>query len=340
MGYEDRDYFRAKPRFELSRGVGPATLGLIITVVAGFISGLVVSDTIQYVGSLKTASVAEFWAASAVEGRQAWWARKLFVLTASDITPWVQGYSPGYWKAATSWLVAPGIFSAVLDTIFVYFAGKSLEEPLGRRRFLLLFIGACVAANLMAGFSDALIQPGRQQVVIMGCGPGVVACFVGLLWILPNQRSIGGWPLKRVMAVVIGVLLAINVMMALFAGGEIGVSPTQLLWGAAFGAVFMQALKNKGALPKVGVEAADEPWSKRGYLHTYDDEDPAAAKQRDRERKTLEKIEREAARQAEAAAAEKGQLDAILAKISASGITSLTRGEKKFLDSQSKRKKD
>ncbi len=340
MGYEDRDYFRAKPRFELSRAVGAGTLGLIITVVAGFISGLVVSDTIQYAGALKSTGVAEFWAAATVEGRQAWWARKLFVLTASDISPWVQGYSPGYWKVATSWLVAPGIFSAVLDTIFVYFAGKSLEEPLGRRRFLLLFIGACVAANLMAGFSDALVQPGRQQVVIMGCGPGVVACFVGLLWIVPDQRSIGGWPLKRVMAVVIGALLVINVMMALFAAGEIGLSPTQLLWGAAFGAVFMQALKNKGALPSVGVEAADESWSKRGYMHSYDEDDPASAKQRERDSKTAEKLEREAAKRAEAAAAEKARLDATLAKISASGINSLTRAEKKFLDSQSKRKKD
>lgn len=339
MGYEDRDYARPKPRFELSSSVHRGTLALVIIVVAGYISGLVVADTLSFAGSFATQGVQDFWIAAGTEGRQAWWARQIFVLTASDIALWQQGSSFGGWKVFTSWMVAPGLITAVLDVIFVYFVGKSLEEPLGTKRFLLLFVGACVVANLLAAPVDALIQANRAQVVIMGCGPGIVACFTALLWILPDQRSIGGWPLRRVLGTVIGVMLAINVAMALFSTGEIGLSATQLLWGAACGALFMQVLRNAGKLPVAGVTVKGEPWSESGYLHGYNDDDPETARQRERERKELEKREIEAARRTAAQAADQAQLDAILQKISQNGINSLSRSEKKFLDEQSKKKK-
>ncbi|MBX3458953.1 MAG: rhomboid family intramembrane serine protease [Planctomycetes bacterium] len=339
MGYEDRDYFRPKPKFELSSAVSRGTLALIIVVAAGYISGLVIADTLSFAGSFASQGVRDFWAAAATEGRQAWWARQIFVLTASDIALWQQGAQFGGWKVLTSWMVAPGLISAVLDAIFIYFAGKALEEPLGTRRFLLLFVGACVVGNLLAAPADALLQFSRTQVVIMGCGPGIVACFTGLLWILPDQRSLGGWPLRRVIGVVIGVLLAINVAVALFSPGEIGLSATHLIWGAAFGALFMQVLRNAGKLPKVAAAASNEPWSNPGYLNSYSDEDPRAARLRERERKEAAKREAEEAKRRAAQAAEQAQLDAILEKISRTGITSLTRAEKKFLDDQSKRKK-
>jgi membrane associated rhomboid family serine protease len=330
MGYEDRDYFRSKPRFGLSPGMGTATKGLIIVVAAGYLIGLVVANTVSFTDR-------EFWAVASNPETQQYWARMIFVLTAADVAPWVQGYAPGYWKVLASWAVAPGIITAAVDAIMVYIAGKAVEELLGTRRFLYLFIGACLAANLLAGFADPLMLPSRQ-VVIMGAGPGVMACLATLIWIAPNQPSIFNWPLKRVVLIILVAVIGFNLIFPLF-GGEIAQSPTQLLWGAGAGAWYMWFLKTRNMMPKLAVESYEEPWSKRGYLNEYSDDDPAAQKQRDRERKETEKREAEQVKRAAAAQAEQAKLDAILEKISKQGINALSRAERKFLEGQSKRKK-
>jgi membrane associated rhomboid family serine protease len=340
MGYEDRDYIREKPTFGYSFSMGPATKALIAVVVAGYLIGLVVGDTISFVGAFATdAGVRQFWGASGESGTQQFWARQLFVLTAADIAPWANNYAIGHWKILTSWIVAPTIISAVVDAFMVYFAGKWVEQVFGAKRFVMLFIGACMGAALMAGFVDPLLMPGREHIVIMGAGPGIVAAFTVLIWTIPDRPSIFGWPLKKVLIGVMILLVAFNVLVPLASAGDAVLSPTQILWGVGIAALYMYYLKSQKLMPRIPGAPSQEPWSQAGYLHDYKDDDPAAQKQRAKAQKEAERREKaEASKQAEAQA-EQAKLDAILEKISREGMQALSKAEKKFLDQRSKRGK-
>lgn len=331
MGFEDRDYFRARPRFGTTGSLGPAGKGMIIAIVAGYLIGLVVADAISFTD-------AAFWeAVSNPDGRQRL-GHALFVLTARDIAPWQAGYSPGYWKLLTAWLVAPGVIAAAVSAILVYFASTALEEALGWKRFLLLLIGACVCASLLAGLIDPLILPGREQIVIMGSSPGIIACFVAMLWVTPDRPSIFGWRLRRVMGGVLAVVAAFSFLAPVIGGDAYTQSPTQLLWGIAAGAMFMNYLKSTGSLPTAAATARRKSWQS-GYDEVAG-EDAEERKARERERKALEKMQREAQERHAAEEARKARLDAILDKININGMGSLTRAEKRFLEDESKRKQE
>jgi membrane associated rhomboid family serine protease len=331
MGYEDRDYFRAKPSFGLSAATGPATKALIIAVVSGYLIGLLVGNTTAF-------NDPGFWDAAGQPGTQQAAARAIFVLTASDIAPWAAGYSPGYWKLLTGWLVAPTLIGAVIDALLVYFAGRYVEEILGWKRFVSLFIAACVAAGLLAGIVDPLLMGSREQIVIMGSSPGIFACFVSMIWIAPEQRSIFGWPLKKVVLILLAVVVLLNFLFPLLGGAQFALSPTYLMWGIAAGALYMSYLKSINRLPAQAPARPEAQWGEAGLMVV--DDDPASAKERERQRRDAERIQREEQKRLEEEQARREQLDAILDKISREGIDRLSRAERKFLDSQSKRSKD
>lgn len=333
MGYEDRDYFQSKPKFEFSSGLHAGTKALMIALIACYIGGLVAADNTEFIDET-------FWASVRFPVEQQLWAYRLFVLVPQNIIP-VGGYDPGYWKLLTHWLVAPGLISAIVEVIFVYFVGKMLEQLFGTRRFLTLFIGACVFSGLVAALVDPWIVGGRFS-VIMGASGGLVACYMTAVWIAPNQRSLFGWPLRNVVLGVIGLICVVSLLMGIFGGNDSAtLSPTQPVWGAAFGALYMVLARRRGRVPSIagGFQRQDEPledWQKPGYLHDYKESEfnerkfnAVANKQRD--------AELEAARKR---SADKEKLDAILEKISQSGISSLSRKEKKFLDEQSRKNKN
>src|SRR5690606_35607151 len=195
--------------------------------------------------------------------------------TASDIAPWVSGYSPGYWKLLTSWIVAPSLLVALIDAFIVYFVGKSMESALGTRRFLALFVGSCALSALFAGVVDPLLMPGAREIVVMGPAGGIAAALVGVVGIAPNRPWIMNWPMKRVMLVLLGLLLAFNLIMPLVSGADIRLSPTRMLWAAGIGALFMLHLKNQGRLPRLdaGPSHAEnkEPWSSEPAWRDADD---------------------------------------------------------------------
>lgn len=328
MGYEDRDYFKSKPKFELTSGLHKGTKGLIIALIAAYISALVISDQLEF-------ATPDFWAAVGFGSEKAVLGYKLFVLTPANVIPVRGMFDPGHWKLLSHWLVAPGIIAVVIDVIVIYFVGKMIEQLFGTKRFLLLFVAGCVISGLMASLVDAWITPGKL-VVIMGPSGGLVACLITPVWIAPKQKSFLGWPLRTVLLSLIGVFVAFSALMALF-GKEVVQSPTQLAWGAAVGALYMLWLKKRGRVPSVAGgfqhEGHQEAWEKPGYLNDYKEKPfdegkflATADKQREAEAKALE------ARQKD-----RQKLDEILEKISRSGVTSLTRAEKKFLDAQSKK---
>lgn len=330
MGYEDRDYFQSKPKFEFSAGLHKGTKGMMIALVAAFIAAIVVSDFFAFTSP-------EFWASVAAGNEKAVLGYRLFVLAPQNVVPVGGSFAPGHWKLLTHWLVAPGIVTAILDVMMVYFVGRMLEQLLGTRRFLMLLIGACVLSGLLASLVDGWLV-GEKISVIMGPGGGIVACFMAPVWIAPRQKSIFGWPVRNVVLGLVAVFTVVALLYGLFGEGPAVGSPTQLIWGAAIGAGYMLWLKKRGRLPSLaGGFQQDQnlqPWEKPGYLNSYEEKSfderkflATADKQRKEEDKALEQRQKD-----------KTRLDEILEKISRQGINSLSRAERKFLDEQSKKK--
>lgn len=331
MGYEDRDYFQSKPKFEFSSGLHKGTKGMMIALVAAFIAAIVVSDFFAFTSP-------EFWASVAAGNEKAVLGYRLFVLAPQNVVPVGGSFAPGHWKLLTHWLVAPGIVTAILDVMMVYFVGRMLEQLLGTRRFLMLLIGACVLSGLLASLVDGWLV-GEKISVIMGPGGGIIACFMAPVWIAPRQKSIFGWPVRNVVLGLVAVFTVVALLYGLFGEGPAVGSPTQLIWGAAIGAGYMLWLKKRGRLPSLaGGFQQDQnlqPWEKPGYLNSYEEKSfderkflATADKQRKEEEKAQEQRQKDKAR-----------LDEILEKISRQGINSLSRAERKFLDDQSNKRK-
>jgi membrane associated rhomboid family serine protease len=329
MGYEDRDYFKSKPKFELTSGLHKGTKLLIIALIAAYIAALVISDQLEF-------ARLDFWDAVRFGNEKALLGYSLFVLTPMNVIPVRGSFDPGHWKLLTHWLVAPGLIAVIIDVIAIYFVGKMIEQLFGTRRFVLLFLAGCVISGLLAALVDGWLVPGKT-VVIMGPSGGLVAGLITPVWIAPRQKSFLGWELRWVLLSLIGIFVVFSLVMALV-GKDVVQSPTQLAWGAAVGALYMLWLKKRGQVPSVagGYQQEEnlEPWEKQGYLNDYKEKPfdegkflEAAEKQRKTEAKALDDSQKD-----------REKLDEILAKISRSGVGSLTRAEKKFLDAQSKKK--
>ncbi|MBX3474670.1 MAG: rhomboid family intramembrane serine protease [Planctomycetes bacterium] len=325
MGYEDRDYFQSKPKFELSTGIGPATKGLLIAMVGLYLGALIAGNATNF--------ATDAFHTSSTEG--AVWVRRLFVLTPLDVNTWMTGFQPGYWKLATHWLVPIDLLAAVLGGVAVFFAGRMVEELFGWRRFLLMFVGACVISGLLATLVDPLVLRGRPSIV-MGPSGGAFAMFTTVAWIAPNQRTFMGWRLRPVVLTMVGVFAALSLVTGALSGAPRVQSPTQLAWAVLIAVSTMMLLKSRGLLPAPAPGSYEEAWNRRG--NRAEDVDPVALALA-QARKDEERDRAEALKKKELASIDQQKLDGILEKISRQGISSLSRGERTFLDEQSKRRK-
>lgn len=325
MGYEDRDYFQSKPKFELSAGVNPATKGLLIALVSVFVGSLIVGNSMDFAG-------AEFLAGGSDGAR---WIARIFVLTPADIAPWARGFAAGHWKLATHWLLSNNILGLVMDCLGVFFIGRMVEELFGTKRFILLLAAACALSGLLAAMVDPLLVPGRTS-VILGPGGGLIAMMVSVAWIAPHQRSIMGWQLRPVVLGLAGIFAGLSLLLGVFAGGAVTRSPSQLLFGALLGAAYMSILKSRGGVPAPAAGSYTEAWNRRGNLP--EDVDPVARALIDN-RKAEERERAEAEKRRALIDADQKRLDGILDKISREGIAALSRSEKTFLDEQSRKRK-
>lgn len=325
MGYEDRDYFQSRPKFEFSSALRPATKGLLIAVVAAYLTALIIGNASEFTNPMFFAS----GEAGAI------WVRRLVVLTPADLWVWTDGFSPGHWKLLTHWLVPVGILTAVVDGVMLYIVGRMLEELFGTRRYLLLFVAACVLSGLAASLVDPLLMGGRTS-VIMGPAGGIVAGLMSFAWIAPNQRGMFGFKIRPMVFTLVGVFAGLALVTGILGEGEFNASPTRLIWAAAISAAYMSWLQARGRVPTPATGSYEEAWSRRGNLP---EEVDAIARSIAEARKEDERLRRaEDKRRAEADADQK-RLDAILEKISREGITALSRSEKSFLDDQSRKRK-
>ncbi len=326
MGYEDRDYIREKPRFAPAPKPGKGVVALLVLTIFCYLVMLVL-------GNATAASDKEFWAADATANAIV--ARHLFIFTPLDLALWEQASTAGIWKIATHWLAASGLLGAVIEAILIWFVGRYVEQVMGTRRFVVFFVGSALASGLLAALTEIpLLYLGTPRLtLVMGASGAVFACVTSTVWLMPQARSFFGWSMKTSVLVILGAVSVMGLMFGMFSKNPIVPSFTQVLWGAAVGALWMLALKRMGRLPKPVSAKTAEPWSEAGYLNDYRDEeaDPKAEAKRKKGEAQLAKLRQQAIE-------EQQKLDALLEKISKTGINSLSRSEKKFLDEQSKKK--
>jgi membrane associated rhomboid family serine protease len=119
------------------------------------------------------------------------------------------------WQPATSLFVHLEWWSFVFDLIGLWFVGATIEQVLGRKRFLMLFFGAGLGANVAV----ALVMAGmRWTGVYAGCGDAVLALFVALGVVYgPTQVRVLG-PLVLQARVLTAILVGLSVVGALSQG--------------------------------------------------------------------------------------------------------------------------
>jgi membrane associated rhomboid family serine protease len=87
------------------------------------------------------------------------------------------------WQPLTALFIHVDPLSFFFDLLGLWFIGATVERSIGRMRFLVLFLGAGIAANLFLGLLIVLLRPEaffvRPEAHFLGSGDAVLALFVG-----------------------------------------------------------------------------------------------------------------------------------------------------------------
>jgi len=154
------------------------------------------------------------------------------------------------WQPASALFVHLDLLSFVFDLIGLWFVGATIEHSLGRKRFLLIFFGAGLGANVaIAALLVALHWPG----IYAGCGDAVLALFValGVIFGRTEIRVFGRLVLQaRILTL---VLVGMSVLSALM----------QLAWPSLAGTMVATALGYLFAGGKLGPIIALSPRRQR-----------------------------------------------------------------------------
>lgn len=117
-----------------------------------------------------------------------------------------------FWQPATALFVHLDLWSFIFDLIGLWFVGATIERSLGRWRFLLIFLGAGLAANVVMALLVAALQ---WPAIYAGCGDCVLALFValGVLFGRTEVRVFGSLVLQA--RILTAILVGMSVLSAL-----------------------------------------------------------------------------------------------------------------------------
>jgi len=182
----------------------------------------------------------------------------LYVMAAGLRDPMAQHLALGplfaageLWQPVTSLFVHTDLWSFFFDMIGLWFVGATIERDLGRRRFLVLFFGCGIAANLViAGFIFVLgggLGPA-------GCGDSVLALFVAL-GVLYGRTPVRVWgqlvlQARILAAILVGMsvfALVLQAAVASLAGTLVAIALAYLLSGgkSEYVSAFIAGLRGK-----------------------------------------------------------------------------------------------
>ena len=336
MSFEDRDYYRDRPRLEVSGGVGSGTMALLVLVIAGYVIGAMLANTISVLDPE--------WLSRAMlddgEGKSA--GARLFygviVLTDRNVAPWVGGFEAQPWKVLTSWLVEPSLMQMVMSAIGAYFVGRMYDELVGARRLLAIVAGLSILSALGASLLDPLLL-GQRTSIIMGMNAALMGLIAPLIWLFPAEQRILSFPARRFIVVVLGLLLAFGLFSSIAGSHSLVASPTQPLFAVAIAAGGTALLKRRGRLTGLqgaGQEDDRASWGKPMYRPDVEQSEPKRGLGK---LFSLQRARVDVEDTPDEAEGERKRVDALLDKISKTGLDSLTKSERKTLDEHSRRMK-
>jgi|GEM_PF-6583060 len=323
MGYEDREYFRKEERPGMKRvSVGPITRALLFALpILYFAVGFSV-DELGETG--KKAAIAEGMRDLVLQG----WA----------LIP-SAGLGPAPWQILSAPLIQTDLISVLVTCLVsIWFVGSQLEKLMKPRDYLIFLAACAVLPFIPAALIDPLLV---EHPVSMGTAP------LGMALLFAASRLLGKTPaffgLRT--STIVWVIFALNVGFAWFSyrearipfDAELLIKPIDsvpaLLSAAAIGWFGMNWMMKRGRVVLAAEEKEDDHIA---YARQFrvDEDAPSAGRQAE-DVKLREREARERKREND----EQERVDALLDRISTSGISSLSAKEKRFLERISKKKK-
>lgn len=205
------------------------------------------------------------------------------------------------WRFVTYTFVHGGLMHVGMNMLMLYFFGPTLERKMGPNRFLLFYFGCGLAGGaVFLMYGWAIAQIGTNVIGASGATLGVL---IGHAIQNPHARLI--FSIKaRTIAIVYTAISVLYVLAKPEDGG--GVAHAAHLGGIVFAGVWFYLLPRwRGTLVRVKQEMNNGAWKR--------------------------KMQREAQEQIE--------VDAVLDKVRARGLNSLTRQEKRVLKDATQRSK-
>jgi membrane associated rhomboid family serine protease len=208
------------------------------------------------------------------------------------------------WTVVTYMFLHAGLMHIFFNMLMLFFFGPWLEARLGGRRFLILYF--------VSGITAALVSvPFTPNAWIVGASGAVFGIQLGFAMIWPRQ-VIHIWGILPIQAWVLVVMLTVMSLWAGLTGSRDGIAHFAHLGGFLGGFIYLKWLdwRSPARKFKKKAQALEAP---------VRDERGAMERWQQIRRDNIHPVNQE-------------ELDRLLDKISASGVKSLTPGERAFLE--------
>ncbi|HEX9164669.1 MAG TPA: rhomboid family intramembrane serine protease [Gemmatimonadales bacterium] len=207
------------------------------------------------------------------------------------------------WSAITYMFLHGGLGHLFFNMLSLFFFGSRVEQRLGERRFLILYFASGIAGALLS----AVFSPWSAIVGASGAVFGVMLAFA---WFWPHDQILI-WGIIPIEARWMVALMTGLALFGGFTGAQGGIAHFAHLGGFVGGWICLKAFGARSGMkqfrgrtaPVVSREPVESAMARWGRIR----------------RENLHEVNR-------------GELDRILDKISASGVASLTLGEREFLE--------
>jgi membrane associated rhomboid family serine protease len=223
------------------------------------------------------------------------------------------------WGIVTSIFSHFGLFHFLFNMIFLYFAGKMLEDFFGSKRLLSTYIVGGIAGGLFEVLAHEIF-PGlaTQTSVVVGASGSIMAIFMGLAFYRPNLevRLFGLFPVKLILLA--GLYLVYDILSL---GANDGTAHFAHVGGAVVGIFSVQNPHSASNFLFKLEQFFGNLFKKRTKSHLKSERGGTFKSDYDYNQEKKNRQEK---------------IDAILDKISKSGYESLTKAEKEMLFNQSK----
>lgn len=228
------------------------------------------------------------------------------------------------WGLITSIFAHYDILHFAMNMLFLYASGRMFLQFFSAKRLVHVYVLGGIAGNLFELLAH-MIFPAISPAPVLGASAAVMAIFIAIAFYKPSlQISLFG-VLNMPIILLAGIFLVLNLISL---GADDHVAHFAHIGGALIGILSVQNLHARGNIVN-STERVEQSF--RSFMNRlFKPKSRLRAEKGGRTVKTDEQYNMDAR-------ARQKRIDAILDKISKSGYESLTKAEKEFLFSQSKK---